>query len=375
MEKKVTKKKVTAKKSKAVKKKAVKKAVKKVVKKKAVTRKRVIDKVLKLLIVESPAKIKTISKFLGNEFRIMSTFGHIKDLPPKKIGVTINPKDKSISLEYAVIKDKGTMISDICKQASRATEVYLASDPDREGEIIAWHIGQDIEKVIHDPSKIYRIAFNEITKPAVTEAINNKSVIDIKKVRAQQARRVLDRWVGYEVSPILWRKIAKGLSAGRVQSVALLLVCNREEEIVNFKPVESWSIHSVFNAAKADIAAELVKINNKKTDIKNKKEADKVIADVKKESFTIDKITEKKRLKSPLAPFMTSTLQQDAYNKLNLSVDRTMSIAQKLYEGIPLSDPSKPEALITYMRTDSLRISDTATKDARSFVSKNYVNL
>jgi len=263
MQKKVKKKKVA--KAKAAKKVVKKKktANSKVVAKKPTKRKKVIDKVLKLLIVESPAKIKTISKFLGKEFRIMSTFGHIKDLPPKKIGVAIDPKDKSVSLEYAVIKDKGTVISDICKQASRATDVYLASDPDREGEIISWHIGQEIEKVIHDPSHIYRIAFNEITKSAVIDAIDHKSTIDIKKVRAQQARRVLDRWVGYEVSPILWRKISKGLSAGRVQSVALLLICNREEEIINFKPVESWSIHSIFNAAKADISAELVKISNK----------------------------------------------------------------------------------------------------------------
>jgi DNA topoisomerase-1 len=333
---------------------------------------RIQDKVAKLLIVESPAKIKTISKFLGKDVYIMSTFGHIKDLPERTIGVEIDEDTHAISLEYVPIKDKGRVIADICKQASRADEVYLASDPDREGEIIAWHIGEEITKVIKDPSHIYRITFNEITKPAISEAIDDKQSIDMKKVAAQQARRVLDRWVGYEVSPILWKKIAKGLSAGRVQSVALLLICDREEEIVNFKPEESWSIHGLFNVKKTDLLAELIKINNKKPVLKNKKDADAVLAVVKKESFIIDKITEKKRLKSPLPPFMTSTLQQDAYNKLNFSVDRTMSIAQKLYEGIPLNDPSKPEALITYMRTDSLRISDTALKMARSFVSKNY---
>lgn len=371
-----SKKKVVTKKKTA--KKAVKKATKKVAKKtvtkkkKVATRKKVMDRTAKLLIVESPAKIKTISKFLGKEFRIMSTFGHIKDLPERTIGVTIDPKTKKIDLEYVPIKDKDRVIADICKQASRCYEVYLASDPDREGEIISWHIGQEIEKVIHDPSFIYRISFNEITKPAVTEAIEQKSVIHMDKVRAQQARRVLDRWVGYEVSPILWKKIAKGLSAGRVQSVALLLICLREEEIVNFKPVESWSIHGMFNVAKADIAAELAKIDNKKVNIGTKADADKVIADIKKQSFAVDKITEKKRLKAPLPPFMTSTLQQDAYNKLGFSVDRTMTLAQKLYEGLPLGDSSKPEALITYMRTDSMRISDTALKMARSFISEKY---
>jgi DNA topoisomerase-1 len=353
---------------------------KKVVKKKKrMTRRRTkVEDVAKLMIVESPAKIKTISKFLGADFKIMSTFGHIKDLPTRKLGVEIDPKDHSISLEYVPIKDKDMVIADICRQASRAEEVFLASDPDREGEIIAWHIGEEIKKVIKDKSHIYRITFNEITKPAVSSAIENKSIIDMGKVRAQQARRVLDRWVGYEVSPILWKKISKGLSAGRVQSVALLLICSREEEIFSFKPVESWSIHGNFFVADYDLSAELFKIGTKKPDIKNKKEADAVIADVKKESkaqpsaFVIDKITEKKRLKSPLPPFMTSTLQQDAYNKLNFSVDRTMSIAQKLYEGVPLSDSSSPEALITYMRTDSMRISDTAIKMTRNFVSKNY---
>lgn len=342
------------------------------IKNNSVEKTRVMDKVSKLLIVESPAKIKTISKFLGKEFRIMSTFGHIKDLPPKKIGVEIDPKSHAINIEYVPIKDKATVIADICKQASSSDEVYLASDPDREGEIISWHIGQEIEKVIKDKSHIYRITFNEITKPAIFEAIAHKSEVDINKVRAQQARRILDRWVGYEVSPILWKKVAKGLSAGRVQSVALLVVCIRENEIISFKPEESWSVHGLFNVSKSDLSAELFKINDKAINIKNKQEADGIILDVKKQSFAIDAITEKKRSKGPLPPFMTSTLQQDSYNKLGFSVDRTMSIAQKLYEGLPLDDAGKPEALITYMRTDSLRISDTAITMVRSFISDNY---
>jgi len=335
-------------------------------------RKNMNEKGPKLLIVESPAKIKTLSKFLGKDFRIMSTFGHIKDLPPKKIGVSIND-DNTIELEYKAMKDKAGKIADICKQARQCSEIYLASDPDREGEIISWHIGQEIEKVFADPEKIHRITFNEITKPAVTAAIEHKQHVDMDQVNAQQARRVLDRWVGYEVSPILWKKLAKGLSAGRVQSVALLLVCNRHKEIVAFVPQEYWSFHGLFKVTeKTDLPAELVRISNKKVDIKAKDAAKKVVDEIKKESFSISKITEKKRLKNPTAPFMTSSLQQDAYNKLNFSVDKTMSVAQKLYEGVALGDKNNPEALITYMRTDSLRISDTALKMVRDFVGKAY---
>jgi DNA topoisomerase I len=349
------------------------KTVKKTVtKKKQSTKKDKMNYKLKLLIVESPAKIKTISKFLGPEFKIMSTFGHVKDLPPKKIGVSIDEKTKKIDIEYVPMKDKAQKISEICKIASRAGEVYLASDPDREGEIISWHIGQEIAKVLHDKSKIYRISFNEITKPAVQQAIEDKSIINMKMVRAQQARRVLDRWVGYEVSPILWKKITKGLSAGRVQSVALLLICEREEEVLSFKPEEYWSIHGDFNFKSEGIQAELFKINNKAFKLKNKEETDKAIENIKKAVFAIEKIAETKRTRAALPPFMTSTLQQDAYNKLGFSVDKTMSVAQKLYEGLSLGDKDTPQALITYMRTDSLRLSDTALKAARGYISEKF---
>jgi len=375
--KKATKKKATKKivkktvKKKVAKKKSVKKTTKKATKKKAI-KKSIMINGPKLLIVESPAKIKTLSKFLGKDFKIMSTFGHIKDLPPKKLGITLDDKTKRIELEYVPIKDKASVIADICKQATRSSEVYLASDPDREGEIISWHIGQEIEKVFADDTKMYRITFNEITKPAVTDAIGHKHHIDLDRVQAQQARRVLDRWVGYEVSPILWRKLKKGLSAGRVQSVALLLICMREEEIVNFKPEESWSIQGLFKDKNIELPTELFKIKNKAFKLKNKEQADKALAAIKKQNYSVSKITDKKRAKRPLPPFMTSTLQQDSYNKLGFSVDRTMSIAQKLYEGLPLADKSKPEALITYMRTDSLRISDTALKATRKFIKDSY---
>jgi len=323
----------------------------------------------KIIIVESPAKIKTIRKFLGKEFVILSTMGHIKDLPQKKIGVSV---DNGIDIEYVALEKKEKVIADICKNASGADMVYLAPDPDREGEIIAWHIGQEIEKVISKKTPIYRISFNEITKPAILQAIDNPGSINLQLVAAQQARRVLDRWVGYEVSPILWRKISPGLSAGRVQSVVLLMICKREKAITSFKPQEYWSITGIFTHNRASITTELTHIDRKKIDISDKKTATSTVKKIEKESFTVTAITDKKRIKNPSPPFMTSTLQQDAFNKLGFTVKKTMHIAQQLYEGIPLDDPKTPIALITYMRTDSLRISDVALKQVRSYITKHF---
>lgn len=324
----------------------------------------------KLLIVESPAKIKTISKFLGKEFKIMSTVGHVMDLPQRKLGVTL--EDDTITIDYVVVEKKEQIIADICK-AARDAEIYLAPDPDREGEIIAWHVANEIAKVVKDPKKIHRITFNEITKSAIENAIQHPSVVDLHKVAAQQARRVLDRWVGYEVSPILWQKLAKGLSAGRVQSVALRLICDREEAIRNFKPEEYWSIDGLFTLDKKNkLTAPLVLVNGKKFELKDKAATDDLIKKIEKEAYHVESIKDSKRLKNAAAPFMTSTLQQSAYNQLGFSVQRTMQIAQKLYEGIPLNDPSTPVALITYMRTDSLRIADSAVTAARNFISKAY---
>ncbi len=322
----------------------------------------------KLLIVESPAKIKTISKFLGADFKIMSTIGHIKDLPAKKLGVTING---SIELEYVTIKDKDKVIKDIVSHAKRAQEIYLAPDPDREGEIIAWHVEQEVNKFL-DPQHIHRITFNEITKPAITQAIQHPAHVDLQKVSAQQARRVLDRWVGYEVSPILWRKLAKGLSAGRVQSVALKLVCERELEIRNFKPEEYWSIEGEFSHENNKFNALLTHIGKKKADLKNEQDTTKAVQDIKQENFNIDSIVDKKRLKNPVAPFITSTLQQATVNRVGFSVKKTMTIAQSMYEGVPLQDPKSPQALITYMRTDSTRLSQTAIDQARTFILQEY---
>lgn len=305
----------------------------------------------------------------------MSTVGHIKDLPQKKIGVTITPK--SIDLEYVVMENKENVIASICKEASKADEIYLAPDPDREGEIIAWHLEQEIKKVAKDKSRIHRIVYNEITKEAIVQAIKEAADVDMQKVAAQQARRILDRWVGYEVSPILWKKVAPGLSAGRVQSVALRLICEREEAIRNFKPEEYWSITGTFKHEKSSFDAELTNIGKDKAELKSKEQTDEVIKKINKASFVIDAIVDKKRLRQASAPFMTSTLQQAAFNQLGFSVKKTMQVAQKLYEGIPLEDASTPVALITYMRSDSLRVSDTALDQVRAYIGetlgKNYL--
>jgi DNA topoisomerase-1 len=323
----------------------------------------------KLLIVESPSKIKTISKFLGKDFVILSTLGHIKDLPSKKIGITID--EHSIDLEYEAIKGKQKTITEIVQAAKRSDTIYLAPDPDREGEIIAWHVEQEIKKYVK-PENIHRISFNEITKPAVLKAIENTSVVDLKMVAAQQARRVLDRWVGYEVSPILWRKIAKGLSAGRVQSVALRLVCEREKSIRAFKPEEFWSITGLFDFKKERFEAPLSHISNKVIKIKNEKQAQEIVAEISKETAVIEKIVDKKRLQKPVAPLITSSLQQAGANRLGFSVKKTMDIAQKMYEGVPLQNPQEPVALITYMRTDSTRLSETAITQARDYIASEY---
>ena len=323
----------------------------------------------KLLIVESPGKIKTITKFLDNEFRVISTVGHIKDLPSKKLGITIND---DIELEYVTIEKKEKVVRDIIKEAKNSDVVYLAPDPDREGEIIAWHVEQEILKVVN-PEAIHRISFNEITKSAIVEAINNPSHVDKEKVAAQQARRVLDRWVGYEVSPVLWRKITKGLSAGRVQSVALKIVCIREKEIRAFKPEEYWSIEGLFKTnANENIVTQLTHISKKPLKINSEKSAQKALDEIKNEQFAIDAITDKKRIKNPVAPFITSSLQQASSNKLGFAVKRTMSLAQNMYEGVALQDPKNPTALITYMRTDSTRLSQTAIDQARTFIPNAF---
>ncbi|MCL4380179.1 type I DNA topoisomerase [Candidatus Dependentiae bacterium] len=324
----------------------------------------------KLLIVESPAKIKTIAKFLGKDFIIKSTVGHIIDLPPKKIGVAI--EKGHVVIDYDVMKDKQKVIDEICDQAKKASEIYLAPDPDREGEIIAWHIGNKIKEVANKKSVIKRITFNEITADAIHEALENPRDIDMDKVSAQQARRVLDRWVGYEVSPILWQKIKKGLSAGRVQSVALRLITDREQAIADFKPEEYWTIESIFTINGAKLTCQLAQINKKTATIESQKKATAIVQDLPKQQFVVSSVVDKTRSKNPYPPFMTSTLQQAAYNKLGFSVKKTMQVAQRLYEGLPLQDSNSPVALITYMRSDSLRIAESALKQVRTLISSQH---
>ncbi|MBI2344664.1 type I DNA topoisomerase [Candidatus Dependentiae bacterium] len=325
----------------------------------------------KLLIVESPGKIKTISKFIGTDFKVMSTIGHIKDLPTNDLGIEI--KDQKIDIKYTTIADKDKVINDIVKAAKNSDEIFLAPDPDREGEIIAWHAQQEINKVASE-EKIHRITFNEITKSAILNAIAHPSKIDMPKVAAQQARRVLDRWVGYEVSPILWRKLAKGLSAGRVQSVALKIICTRELEIRGFKIEEYWSIDGTFLYGKNHFNATLTHIGSKPAELPNEESTKKILVDLENKTYLIDSIIDKERTKNPVAPFITSTLQQAAANKIGFSVKKTMTVAQSMYEGIPLQDPKSPIALITYMRTDSTRLSQTAIDGAREFIAQTWGN-
>jgi DNA topoisomerase-1 len=324
----------------------------------------------KLLIVESPAKAKTITKFLGKDFFVTSTMGHIKDLPEKKIGVEID-KNCNIKIDYEILKKKDKTIKEIKKAAIKAEEIYLAPDADREGEIIALHAKEVVEEVIKSKKvKIKRVTYNEISKKAIMNAIEKARDIDYKMVEAQQARRILDRLVGYKVSPILWKKISKGLSAGRVQSVALKMICQKEEEIKAFVKKEYWTVHGVFEVEKFQISADLIKINSKKVEDLLEIDAKKIEADVKKLNWYIDSIKDTDRVRKPYAPFITSTLQQAAYNVLGFNVQRTMSIAQNLYEGVSID--GSISALITYMRTDSTRLSDESIKDVRSYISKNF---
>ncbi|MDF1544869.1 MAG: type I DNA topoisomerase, partial [bacterium] len=331
-----------------------------------------------LLIVESPAKTKTLARFLGDDFDIMATVGHIIDLPKSKIGV--DPAN-GFQPQYTVIEGKEKVIRDLKKAAKKATTIYLAPDPDREGEAIAWHVANTLGE--KSKAEIVRVTFNEITKSAVLKAIKSPRKIDTNLVNAQQARRVLDRLVGYTVSPFLWKTIAYNLSAGRVQSVALRLVCEREAAVQAFNPQEYWNITADLTSGKSKaFEARLHKIDGKtvvkagdegqnKICIKNEKEVNKYLAELKEEQFTIADVKKSSRTRKPYAPFITSTLQQQAAQALGLAPKRTMSVAQKLYEGIDMGKEG-PVGLITYMRTDSVRLSDEALKSVRSFIKSEY---
>ena len=320
-----------------------------------------------LLIVESPTKVNTLKKIVGKDFIIKASVGHLKDLPKKKLGVDI---ENNFEPEYITIRGKGKILQELKTAAKKADKIFLAPDPDREGEAIAYHIGNEVARFTK--GKIYRVLFNEITKKAVKEALDNPTELNSDRVNAQQARRILDRLVGYKISPILWKKVHRGLSAGRVQSVALRIVCEREREIQAFKSKEYWSVTlNLEGSCEPKFQAKLLKIGNEKAEIGNKEEADTILKDLDGLPLVLDSITKKERKRNPIAPFITSSLQQEASRKLNFSPKKTMLLAQKLYEGIKL-DKKGTVGLITYMRTDSVRLSDQALEDVRSFIPEKY---
>lgn len=317
-----------------------------------------------LLIVESPAKVRTIKKFLGKDFDIHASMGHVKDLPEKELGVDIK---KDFSPRYIVIPEKKKVLSELKKAAEKCDKIYLAPDPDREGEAIAWHIASEIKK---DRADILRATFNEITSKAVLNSIKNPGQLDERKFNAQQARRILDRLVGYKISPLLWKKVRWGLSAGRVQSVALRLVCERERAINEFVPKEYWTIEVLFEKDGKQFWAKVVKHRGNKLEIGNQRDAENVADELKKSEFIVENVERKERRKNAPPPFITSILQQDASRRLGFSPKKTMMIAQHLYEGVEIEGESV--GLITYMRTDSFRVADEAVDTARKFILAKY---
>jgi DNA topoisomerase-1 len=319
-----------------------------------------------LVIVESPAKAKTIKKYLGSGYTVKASVGHVKDLPKKKMGIDI---EHGFEPEYVVIDGKKKVLEEIKAAARNAQRVLLAPDPDREGEAIAWHIAEEVRDA--NPN-IQRVLFNEITKKAINEAIGRPMALDVKKFESQQARRVLDRLVGYQISPVLWTKVRRGLSAGRVQSVAVRLVAEREQEITAFKPVEYWTVEALVEGpSPPPFTTKVAKLDGKKVELTNEGAAREVVDIVKAAALTVAGVERKERRKNPPPPFITSKLQQDASSKLRFSPKRTMGLAQRLYEGVEVGDDGLV-GLITYMRTDSTRISDDAVGEARGFIGERY---
>ena len=322
----------------------------------------------KLIIVESPAKANTIKKFLGGNTKVLASMGHIRDLPKSKLGVNIQ---NNFEPEYINIRGKADLIKELKREAKSAKKVYLATDPDREGEAIAWHLAHILEIPEDD---ICRITFNEITKTAVQKAIKNPRKIDMDLTDAQQARRVLDRIVGYRISPVLWKKVKRGLSAGRVQSVAVKLIVDREEEINRFVPEEYWNVYAILSKDEKKaktFEAKLVEKNNEKIELHSKKEVDEVLKDIEKAKYIVEDIKQSEKKRIPAPPFTTSTMQQEASRKLGFTLKKTMSVAQRLYEGIKIPQRGSV-GLITYMRTDSTRISVEAREAARNEIIKLY---
>ncbi|MDN5330960.1 MAG: topoisomerase [Tepidanaerobacteraceae bacterium] len=320
-----------------------------------------------LIIVESPAKAKTISRFLGKEYKVMASMGHVRDLPKSQLGIDV---ENGFVPKYITIRGKGPIIENLRKEAAKAKNILLATDPDREGEAISWHLAHLLELPLESPC---RVEFHEITKNAVSESLRHPRKIDMNLVDAQQARRILDRLVGYKISPILWRKVKWGLSAGRVQSAAVRMICDREKEIAEFVPEEYWTIE-VELACQEGSNAFLAKLHSKceeKLSLKDRKEVEKIVADLQKEIFTVVEVKKGERRRNPSPPFTTSTMQQEASRKLGFTAKKTMMVAQQLYEGLDIEGEGTV-GLVTYIRTDSTRISEQAQREAKEYILKNY---
>ena len=321
----------------------------------------------KLIIVESPAKANTIKKFLGGSTKVIASMGHVRDLPKSKLGIDV---ENNFEPQYINIRGKGDLIKELKKDAKSAKKVYLATDPDREGEAIAWHLSNILDV---DKDKITRVTFNEITKTAVQKAIKEPRDIDVNLVDAQQARRVLDRIVGYKMSPVLWKKVRRGLSAGRVQSVAVKLIVDREEEIEKFIPEEYWNIYAKLLDEKSNktFDARFYGKDGKKLEIHNKEQVDKILENIKNAKYIVEDIKKGEKKRTPAPPFTTSTMQQEASRKLGFTLKKTMSVAQGLYEGVKIPEKGTV-GLITYMRTDSTRISEEARAAAKTHILEAY---
>ncbi len=319
-----------------------------------------------LVIVESPAKAKTIEKYLGKRYKVIASMGHVRDLPRSQTGIDT---ENNYEPKYITIRGKGPLLKELKKEAKKAKKVFLASDPDREGEAIAWHLSH----ALGPDNDYYRVVFNEITKDAIKESFKTPAEIDMQLVDAQQARRILDRLVGYNISPVLWKKVKKGLSAGRVQSVALKLIIDRENEIRKFVPEEYWSIEGTFKTGRSKFTGKFNKLekDKQKTKLKTKDDVDKVLNQLKGNDFHIDSVEKKEKKRYPAQPFTTSSLQQEAARKLNFKARKTMMLAQQLYEGIDIKKEGTV-GLITYMRTDSTRISNTAKDEAYDLIESAY---
>ncbi len=325
----------------------------------------------KLVIVESPAKARTLNKILGRGYTVKASLGHVRDLPPKSLGVDV---DKDFAPKYVIPPKKRKVISEIKQAASNASFIYLATDPDREGEAISWHLFE-AAKFGKDKLPVHRVVFHEITAEAVQKAFKNPHTIDMNLVNAQQARRIMDRLVGYKLSPLLWRKVQRGLSAGRVQSVAVRIVVDREQEIQDFNSQEYWTIEVELILPKertSSFRARLIaSADGTRLDISNKEVADRITGDLEQADYAVKSIQTKQLTRQPAPPFITSTLQQEAWRKLHFSAKRTMAVAQKLYEGLPLGDEGSV-GLITYMRTDSTHVASSALAEVRDFIGKQY---